>query len=162
EYYSVKKFSQLTGITSFTLRYYDSVNLLKPAHKTNHQHRRYAKADLAKLQQITTLRYLGFSIEQMKQIVSDKSLDIRQSLRVQEMIMREKGKRLDEAANLIQSLRSSLEQNDLIDWQMQVKIIEVLKLQDTSKNDWYKTFLTPAEAKEFNTLAQQRTPEYWQ
>jgi len=162
EYYSVKKFSQLTGVTSVTLRYYDNIGLLKPSHKTSHQHRRYTKTDLAKLQQLTTLRYLGFSIEQMKQIVSDKSLDIKQSLRVQEMIMREKAKRLSEAAKLIENLIDSLEQHDLIDWQIQAKIIEVLQLQDTSKNDWYKTFLTPSEAKTFSTLAQQRTPEFWQ
>lgn len=161
-YYSVKKFSELTGVATTTLRYYDNVGLLKPANKTGHQHRRYAKADMAKLQQLTTLRYLGFSIEQMKQIVSNQSLDIKQSLHVQEMIMREKAKRLDEAANLIGNLRANLEQNDLIDWQTQAKIIEVLQLQDTSKNDWYKTFLTPSEARTFNTLSQQRTPEEWQ
>ncbi len=161
EYYSIKKLCELTGVTAVTLRYYDKIGLLKPAYKTHRQYRRYAKKDLATLQQLTTLRYLGFSIEQMKQVLSDARLDIKQSLRVQGMIMREKAKRLNEAAQLVESLLENLEKNNLIDWQIQSKIIAVLQLQETGENDWYKTFLTPHEEKEFNDLAQQRTPAYW-
>ncbi len=161
DYYTVQTLSKLTGITKVTLRYYDKAGLFKPTYKSHANYRRYTKADLGVLQQITTLRFLGFSVEQMKQILSDASLNIKQSLRVQEMIMYEKAKRLTEAAKLIGSLIDSLDQNDLIDWKIQSKIIEVLQLQDTSKNTWYKTFLTPAEAKAFETLSDQRTPEYW-
>ncbi|MCD6039986.1 MAG: putative transcriptional regulator [Gammaproteobacteria bacterium] len=162
EYYSIKRFSELADVTSDTLRYYDKIGLLKPTKKSPRSYRLYTKQDLAQLQQITTLRYLGFSIEQMKQVLSNRSLDIKQSLQVQEMIMREKSKHLEEAAQLIKRLIENLDQSNLIDWNIQSKVIEVLKLQEAGKNEWYKIFLTSKEQKEFQALSQKQTPEYWE
>ena len=162
DYFSCKKISELTGISTHALRYYDQIGLLNPTRKTYTNHRRYSEADLERLQQITILRYLDFSIEQIKNILSDECINIRTSLCVQEMIMIEKSKRLTEASRFVSSLILSLDQNKSINWQLQSKIIDTLKLQDSSENDWYKIFLTQDEAKELHKLSTKRTPEFWE
>jgi DNA-binding transcriptional MerR regulator len=49
-----------------TLRYYDKVGLLSPSQYTEAGYRLYTDADLLRLQQILALKFLGFSLEEIK------------------------------------------------------------------------------------------------
>ncbi|MBT8924333.1 hypothetical protein BTI79_04215 [Lactobacillus delbrueckii subsp. bulgaricus] len=49
-----------------TIRYYDQQNLLKPSARSKGGARRYSDADFAKLQQILLLKYLGFSLGEIR------------------------------------------------------------------------------------------------
>jgi DNA-binding transcriptional MerR regulator len=55
-----------TGLSVRTLHYYDEIGLLAPSQHTASGHRLYGGADLARLQQIKSLRQLGFSLEQIR------------------------------------------------------------------------------------------------
>ena len=55
-----------TGLTVRTLHHYDEIGLLKPSLHTAAGHRLYTAADLARLQQVLSLRQLGFSLEQVR------------------------------------------------------------------------------------------------
>ena len=52
-----------TGLTVRTLHHYDEIGLLKPSHRTDSGHRLYTVRDLGRLQQIVSLRQLGFSLD---------------------------------------------------------------------------------------------------
>ncbi|XXX75823.1 MerR family transcriptional regulator [Sorangium sp. So ce134] len=54
-----------TGLSIRTLHYYEEVGLLSPSHRTASGHRMYSAGDVARLQQIKSLRELGFSLEQI-------------------------------------------------------------------------------------------------
>src|SRR5205085_2098880 len=54
-----------TGLTIRTLHHYDEIDLLKPSGHTESGHRLYTTDDVARLQQILSLRQLGFSLEQI-------------------------------------------------------------------------------------------------
>jgi DNA-binding transcriptional MerR regulator len=60
----------MTGTTIKTIRYYDEIGLLKPNGYTEGGHRLYTGADLWRLELITTLRYLDFGIDEIKQMIS--------------------------------------------------------------------------------------------
>ncbi len=59
-----------TGLSVRTLHYYDEIGLLSPSAHSEGGHRLYTAADIARLQQIKSLRQLGFSLEQTRECLS--------------------------------------------------------------------------------------------
>ncbi|UTH02781.1 MerR family transcriptional regulator [Macrococcoides canis] len=70
-YYSVKEVSELTGVSTRTLRYYDSINLLKPDHYTDKGYRMYRTAQLDRLQLILFYKSLQFPLDDIQKLLSD-------------------------------------------------------------------------------------------
>src|SRR3954464_10191736 len=60
----VGELARRTGLTTRTLHHYDEIGLLKPSLHTEAGHRLYAAADVARLQQVLSLRQFGFSLEE--------------------------------------------------------------------------------------------------
>jgi DNA-binding transcriptional MerR regulator len=56
-----------TGLTVRTLRHYDEIGLLKPSLHTEAGYRLYTRADVARLQQVLSLRQLGFALEEIRE-----------------------------------------------------------------------------------------------
>jgi DNA-binding transcriptional MerR regulator len=67
-----------TGISVRTLHYYDEIGLLSPSAHSEGGHRLYTGADIARLQQIVSLRQLGFSLEQTRECLSRPDYSPRQ------------------------------------------------------------------------------------
>jgi len=55
-----------TGVSVRTLHYYDEIGLLVPSHRTEAGYRLYGEADIMRLQQIVSLRQIGFSLDQIQ------------------------------------------------------------------------------------------------
>jgi MerR family transcriptional regulator, thiopeptide resistance regulator len=53
-------------IRARTLHYYDEIGLLSPSHRSDAGYRLYTTGDVVRLQQIRSLRHLGFSLEEIK------------------------------------------------------------------------------------------------
>jgi DNA-binding transcriptional MerR regulator len=62
----VGELAQRTGLTIRTLHHYDAIGLLKPSLHTESGHRLYTAGDVARLQQVISLRQLGFSLEDVR------------------------------------------------------------------------------------------------
>jgi DNA-binding transcriptional MerR regulator len=62
----VGELARRTGLTIRTLHHYDEIGLLKPSLHSESGHRLYTAADLARLQQVLSLRQLGFSLEEIR------------------------------------------------------------------------------------------------
>lgn len=69
-YYKIGVFAQLSKVTIKALHHYDEKGLLKPAYvdETN-GYRYYTSAQLPILQRILALRNIGFSLEEIKQVL---------------------------------------------------------------------------------------------
>jgi MerR family transcriptional regulator, thiopeptide resistance regulator len=63
----VGELAKRTGLTVRTLHHYDEIALLRPSLHTESGHRLYTLRDLARLQQIVSLRQLGFSLDQVRE-----------------------------------------------------------------------------------------------
>lgn len=68
--YSIGKIAKETNLTVRTLRYYDEIGLLKPSHTAESGYRYYSKRDALKLQRITALKELGFTLNQIQTILN--------------------------------------------------------------------------------------------
>ncbi len=64
--FKVGDLAQRTGLTVRALHHYDEVGLLKPSLRTEAGHRLYTSGDVARLQQILSLRQIGFSLEEIR------------------------------------------------------------------------------------------------
>jgi DNA-binding transcriptional MerR regulator len=62
----VGELARRTGLTIRTLHHYDEIGLLRPSLHTVSGHRLYTETDIARLQQVISLRQLGFSLEEVR------------------------------------------------------------------------------------------------
>lgn len=69
--YSIKQVADMSGISTRTLRYYDQIDLLKPAEFSDSGYRLYREKEINRLQQILLYRSLGIKLEQIHSILDD-------------------------------------------------------------------------------------------
>ncbi|ASR49821.1 MerR family transcriptional regulator [Paenibacillus kribbensis] len=143
EYFTTGQISKQTGLTVRTLRYYDQIGLLKPSNYGQASQRMYNKLDLIKLQKIQTLKYLGLTLIDIKQMVTESHIqeqDLRSSLKMQREIILQKTahlqfvfKAIDEA---IEKLIHTGEEH--VDWMALAELIHAVHIE----KDWVEQYHT--------------------
>jgi DNA-binding transcriptional MerR regulator len=73
--YTVKKLSELSGVTIRTLHFYEEIGLLKPAYHGSNGYRYYEEKELLQLQQILFFKELGFSLKQIHKVLGRDDFD---------------------------------------------------------------------------------------
>ena len=73
--YTVKKLSELSGVTIRTLHFYEEIGLLKPAYHGSNGYRYYEEKELLQLQQILFFKELGFSLKQIQKVLGRDDFD---------------------------------------------------------------------------------------
>jgi DNA-binding transcriptional MerR regulator len=68
DFHRTHDFADLAGVSVKALRHYERLGLIN-ARRTRSGHRRYVQADLERIEAITALKYLGFSLEQIRSIL---------------------------------------------------------------------------------------------
>jgi 7-cyano-7-deazaguanine reductase len=102
--------------------------LLKPSFKSPSGHRFYSEDDLLRLQQIVTLKYMGFSLSAIKEILENPDFDVRTSLATQATTLAEEAQRIKQVGQLLGYLAGQLEAKQAINWQSMANIIEILEM----------------------------------
>lgn len=70
--FRIGEFARVTQVSIRSLRYYDEIGLLKPAHIDSASgYRHYSVAQIPRLNRILALKNLGLSLEQIKQLLDD-------------------------------------------------------------------------------------------
>ena len=72
---TVNEVSRLTGVSIRTLQYYDKIELLKPARRTESGYRLYDDTALERLQQILLFKELEFPLKEIREILSRPDFD---------------------------------------------------------------------------------------
>lgn len=99
--------SKASGVSSKMIRYYEEIKLIAPAHRTESSYRTYSDNDIHTLKFIRRARDLGFSVEQMRTLLTlwrDKS---RSSADVKAIAM-EHVAELEKKAAAIQAMSKTL------------------------------------------------------
>jgi DNA-binding transcriptional MerR regulator len=94
--------ARLAGITVRTLHHYDEIGLLSPSGRSEAGYRRYADADLERLQRILFYRELGFGLDQIKDAMTDGEADASAHLRQQHAMLLDRIARLQRMASAIE------------------------------------------------------------
>jgi DNA-binding transcriptional MerR regulator len=94
--------ARLAGITVRTLHHYDEIGLLRPSGRSDTGYRRYAEADLDRLQRILFYRELGFGLDQIKDAMTDGEADASAHLRQQHAMLLDRIRRLQRMASAVE------------------------------------------------------------
>lgn len=129
-YYSSGQFARLADVSVRTIRFYDQQNILRPSYVDEHGARFYTDRDLASLQQILLLKYLGFSLEEIRDMTiggSDFS-HISRMLNIQEKLVKDRIEQMHTVAEAIRDTRQQL-QSGSINWQNMLGLIHLTGME---------------------------------
>ncbi|WP_159591143.1 MerR family transcriptional regulator [Streptococcus halichoeri] len=110
--YLIKEAAQISGVTIRTLHHYDQIGLLK-VNKSDNGYRYYTNEDIENIKIIRYYRFLGFSLEKIRKIMSEQDFDSITALQSQlEMLADEQNKisvLMETIQRTIDAKRSKLE-----------------------------------------------------
>lgn len=129
----VKAFASDAGVSVRTLHLYDRLGLLKPAAVTESGYRLYGEAELERLEHILALRFIGFNLDQIKELLQNSDQPLLAALRMQRQVIAREKRRLDAALTALDEAARALAEDRTADrWQTLRNVIEAFKMQ----NDW--------------------------
>ena len=102
----IKQVCEQTGLTDRAIRYYIDEGLLSPAYTENYMGRRaydFTEADVTALNHVATLRKFGFTVEEIRRILTDpqESIAVLEEVRARkEETLRQEGANLDALSRL--------------------------------------------------------------
>src|SRR5262249_17928821 len=105
----VGEVAKRTGLSVRTLHYYDEIGLLQPSTHTESQHRLYGPAELERLQQIKSLRQLGFSLDEIRACLDAPEFSLRAVIDLHAARLRKQIKEETRLAALLETLAASLD-----------------------------------------------------
>jgi DNA-binding transcriptional MerR regulator len=152
-----REFAELTGVTVRTLHHYDRVGLLKPSGHTQAGYRLYGKRDLARLQHITTLKFLGLPLKQIREVLDRNGHDLKATLRLQSEALQQRRQQLDRALRAIAHAESSLAGGQEPGWETLRTIMEVIEMEQ--KWEFARQYYSPEARQKIDERARNFTPE---
>ncbi len=134
-YYSSGQFAQLAGVTVRTIRYYDKQNILNPSYVNLSGARFYTDSDLARLQQILLLKYLGFSLDDIKEMtIEDTDYHfLRNSLNLQKKLVQDRIEQMQLMESAIEDTVRAIDENRQIDWSHMLELIHLTGMEKSLK-----------------------------
>lgn len=133
--WSTAEFSKLTGLSIRALHYYDEEGVLIPHHKNEKGFRYYSHEDFLLAQKITTLKYVGFNLNQIKKILLNPDFDLLGSLRLQANALREGVAQMNKGLIVVEESIKHYTISGEIDW---LRLSRVLKTFKISHSDFGK------------------------
>ena len=106
--WSITEVARMAGVTSRTLRHYDAVGLLAPAHVGANGYRYYEEEQLLRLQEVLLLRELGLGLETIAEVLAGRR-DRVEALRHHEQRLRAEQQRLGHLADTVARTVSHLQ-----------------------------------------------------
>ena len=137
-YYSSGQFAKLANVSVRTIRFYDTKNILKPSYINESGARFYTDSDFARLQQILLLKYLGFSLDDIKKItVKDTDLHFMvNSLGLQKKLIQDRIEQMQLVENAIDSTIQAIRQDHEIDWSQMLGLIHLTNQESRLKKQY--------------------------
>lgn len=153
--WKVGELAARTGLTVRTLHHYDAIGLLSPSGRTGSLHgsghRLYTAADVARLQQIQSLKMLGFTLEQVREYLTRTDYDPRQVVRAHLRRVRDQVEELKRLADRLTTLAAALDRAEAVSANEFLTAIEEMTMVEK--------MYTPEQLKQFEEVGKQVGPE---
>lgn len=137
-YYSSGEFARMAHVTLRTIRYYDKQDILKPSFVTDSGARFYTDGDFARLQQILLLKYLGFSLDDIREMTIDDAdyHFMLNSLNVQLKLVRDRIEQMQLVEKAIQDTADAISKEHTVDWSQMLNLIHLTGMEKSLKNQY--------------------------
>jgi len=135
-YMIVGEIAKRMGVTVRTMHHYDKAGLLSPSGESESGYRLYSDKDLVKLNQILSMKSLGFSLDEIKNRIMplDTPDDVVNVLAEHSAAIRIKLEALAISLNAVEALKEEVAKMQKVDFRKYAAIIVNLQL----KNENYK------------------------
>ena len=114
-----------TGVSVRTLHYYDEIGLLSPSHRTEAGYRLYDESDIIRLQQIVSLRQIGFTLEQIGDCLDRPEFSPHHVVQLHLSRVKEQIVLQQQLSARLEAISTRLESTETISIQEFIQLIEV-------------------------------------
>lgn len=137
-YYSSGEFARMAHISVRTVRYYDKQNILKPSYVNESGARFYSDRDFVRLQQIMLLKYLGFSLEDIRELLIEEmdSHFLRNSLELQRKLIQDKIEQLQMVEKAIADTSEEIRRSENVNWVHMLDLIHLTNMENSLKSQY--------------------------
>ncbi len=137
-YYSSGVFARMADVTLRTIRYYDKQDILKPSYVSEAGARFYTDRDFARLQQILLLKYLGFSLEDIREMLIDDTdyHFMLNSLNIQLKLVQDRIEQMQHVEEAIRDTSAAIRKDHTIDWNQMLNLIHLTGMEKSLKNQY--------------------------
>lgn len=137
-YYSSGEFARMAQVTLRTIRYYDKQNILKPSYVTDAGARFYTDEDFARLQQILLLKYLGFSLDDIREMtIADTDYHFMlNSLDIQKKLVQDRIEQMQLVEQAIEDTTAAIREEHMVDWSRMLGLIHLTGMEKSFKNQY--------------------------
>lgn len=130
--FTVKDVSELCNVTVRTLRYYDNIGLVSPQHDDKIGTRLYTVDDILLLQEVLTLKFIGFSLSEIKELTSGRNKTLLSTrLNQQKKVLEEKITYMKDIINIINTTQKQYSNNEF-QYSQVIDIIKAIQAADSS------------------------------
>lgn len=143
--WKVGELAKQTGLTVRTLHHYDQIGLLSPSHRTAAGHRLYVEDDVARLQQVASLRNLGFPLEEIRDVLNDHRMSPLQVVQLHADRLREQVRSQQRLVQRLDALAEGLRMAEIVSADELIQTIEEITM--------FEKYYTPEQ---MDYLAQRR------
>ena len=139
QYYTSGQFAKKANVSIRTIRYYDQQEILKPSYIHTNGYRMYTDGDFARLQKILTFKYLGFSLEEIRDMTlgEDSDQNLQDSLQLQLSMVRQKIAHWQLVEKSIEDTSKQLAEKGKINWSDMLRLIHLTN-QERGLEEQYK------------------------
>jgi DNA-binding transcriptional MerR regulator len=156
-WYQTGEFAELTGVTVRALHHYDRVGLL-PARRTAAGYRLYDPRHAARLEQIVALKFIGFSLKEIKKILEEgQTRDLANMLRVQREVIARKRSQFDKAIRAIRRAEAVVSKQGRLDLETLKQIIDAMN--EEAYMDWMMQYYSEEARRKIAERAKDWTAE---
>ena len=138
KYYTSGEFAAKAHITKKTIRYYDEHGVLKPSYVNEHGARFYDEEDFARLQQVLFLKYIGFSLADIKEmnVRSDDRHFLSESLHMQLGLLEERIEQMKLMKIALADASAAVDRGESVDWSGMLDVVNLNELEQRLKNQY--------------------------
>jgi len=147
----VGELARRTGLTVRTLHHYDAIHLLQPSHRTESGHRLYTPADVARLQQVVSLRQLGFPLEDIRACLGRPDFSPQRVLELHLARLRQQIAQQQQLCARLETLAARLRSAEEVSAEEFLRTIE--------ETNMVEKLFTPEQMKQFEEVGKQVGPE---
>ncbi|PGS99526.1 MerR family transcriptional regulator [Bacillus anthracis] len=135
--FSIGEFSKKTGIPIPTLHYYDEIGLLQPEKNPSSGHRIYKYQDIITLQKIISLKFLGYSLDKVANLLHESSfsVDLNETLSLHLQVLEREQEQIEQSMQVIKRVVKLVEEEEEVDSTVLFGLIYGMNTEHTHK-EW--------------------------
>ncbi|HAA27511.1 MAG TPA: MerR family transcriptional regulator [Cyanobacteria bacterium UBA8553] len=142
----VGELAKQTGISVRTLHYYDEIKLLSPSQRTRTDHRLYTAEDIARLQQIVSLRQLGFSLDEIRECLERPAYSLHRVIELHMARLKEQLALSMRLLNRLEAIARNLHSTESVSIEDLIQTIEAITM--------FEKYYTPEQAETLQKRAE--------